>query len=200
MSKHETPSIDLHRALETILFLSGKPLSTKKIAQLLGCDVRAAVATVAAFQTTWNARGGGTMVVVAGDAVQLASHPDCQGIAEAIAKDELRGELTRPQLEALTVIAYRGPITKAELEHIRGVHCGLILRNLLMRGLITSRRDSARGEDVYEASMDFLRHLGVADIRELPEYAALHRNAVISEYLATTRGEDTAPSVDAPPV
>ncbi|MDO8463134.1 MAG: SMC-Scp complex subunit ScpB [bacterium] len=200
MSKDTAPTIDLHRALETILFLSGKPLTMKKIAVLLGSDLQTARDAVAAFQTTWNARGGGTMVAATEEQVQLVSHPDCQAIAETIASDEVRGELTRPQLEALTVVAYRGPITKAELEHIRGVHCGLIIRNLLMRGLIVSARDRARGEDIFTVSMDFLRHLGIADLRELTDYERLHNDAIIREYLAMAHGEEGGEVVAAPPV
>lgn len=200
MSKPSSTSIDLHRAIETLLFLAGKPLRVKKIAELLGCDQRTARATVDAFRTTWNARGGGTTVAMVDDEVQLVTHPDLREVAEALAKEEVRGELTRPQLEALTVIAYRSPITKAELEHIRGVHCGLILRNLLLRGLVAERRDSARHEDVYEPTMDFLRHLGVSDVRELPDFDRLHSDSVITEYLAAQRGEETAPVVEAPAV
>lgn len=181
--------------------LAGGPLTVRKIAELLGCDRATARSAVDAFRTTWNARGGGTIVAMASDEVQLVTHPDVAAVVEAFVKDVTRGELTRPQLEALTVIAYRGPITKAELEQIRGVHCGLILRNLLIRGLIADERDAARGEDVYRISMDFLRYLGLADVHALPDYERLHENATIDQYLATASGGGaTGPEVPAPPV
>lgn len=199
MAKRAAQPIELHRALETMLFLAGRPLTVKKIASLLGCDQRTAQSALDAFRTTWNARGGGTIVATAGEDVQLVSHADLRSIAETMAKDEVRSELTRPQLEALTTIAYRGPITKAELEQIRGVACGLILRNLLIRGLISERRDPERHEDIYEVSMDFLRHIGVSDVRELPEYDALHGSTVITEYLRASAGAP-GPAVSAPSV
>ncbi|MBI4449630.1 SMC-Scp complex subunit ScpB [Candidatus Uhrbacteria bacterium] len=177
-------SIDLHRALEALLFLAGKPLSIRKIAEFLGTDQRTTRSAVDAFRTTWNARGGGTVVALTGDEVQLVTHADLHAVAEQYVKDETRSELTRPQLEALTVIAYRGPITKAELEQIRGVHCGLILRNLLIRGLVEERRDAEKHEDVFTISMDFLRHLGLVDVRELPEYEHLHGSGIIQQYLS----------------
>jgi len=62
-------------------------------------------------------------------------------IVEKFLKEELTGEMTRPQLETLTIIAYRGPMTKMEIEQIRGVNCSLILRNLLMRGLVEAKLD-----------------------------------------------------------
>jgi len=198
----QSPAIDLHRALEALLFLSGKPLRMKKIAELLGVDVTTARNAVEAFRMTWNARGGGTVVAAIGEEVQIVTHPDASGVAEAYSKDETRGELTRPQLEALTVIAYRGPMTKAELEQIRGVHCGLILRNLLIRGLIEQRADAARHEEVFTISMDFLRHVGLTDARELPDFERLHGSQIMTEYLQHAMGGavETEPNTVAPPV
>lgn len=198
--KHPSSIVELHRAIEALLSLAGRPLSYRKIAELLGTDITKARTVVAAFRTTWNARGGGTVVATTGDEVRLVTHPDLHAVAEVYVKEETRSELTRPQLEALTVIAYRGPITKAELEQIRGVHCGLILRNLMIRGLVDERRDVERGEDVYEISMDFLRYLGVTDVRELPDYERLHANQTIDQYLATAAGAVTGPEVAPPTV
>lgn len=197
---NQSTTFDLHRALEALLFLVGKPLRIKKIAELLGLDAASAASAVAAFQTTWNARGGGTMVAMTADEVQMVTHADLHTIAETYAKDETRGELTRPQLEALTVIAYRGPITKAELEQIRGVHCGLILRNLLIRGLVSERVDTARHEEVFTISMDFLRHLGLTDARELPDFDRLHGSEVVTQYLAHAMGSTDGAETTAPPV
>ncbi|MDO8599664.1 MAG: SMC-Scp complex subunit ScpB [bacterium] len=193
-------TVDLHRALEALLFLAGKPLRMRKVAELLGTDVATARTAVDAFRTTWNARGGGTSVAMTDDEVQMVTHAELHEIAETYAKDETRGELTRPQLEALTVIAYRGPITKAELEQIRGVHCGLILRNLLIRGLVEERSDAARHEDVFTISMDFLRHLGLTDARELPDFDRLHGSEVVTQYLAHAMGSTEGAETAAPPV
>lgn len=200
MPKQPNQTLDLHRALEALLFLAGRPLTIRKIAELLGCDQRVARSAVDAFRTTWNARGGGTMVAMTGDEVELVTHPDASAVASAFVKEETRSELTRPQLEALTVIAYRGPITKAELEQIRGVHCGLILRNLLIRGLIAERRDAQKHEDVYEISMDFLRYLGLADIRALPDYERLHGSEIITQFLQHASGGGGGATVAPPPV
>ncbi len=200
MSKQPASIIDLHRAIEALLFLAGKPLSVRKVAELLGCDQRTARSAIDAFQTTWNARGGGTAVAMVGEEVQLVTHADLHEVAEAFVKDETRSELTRPQLEALTVIAYRGPITKAELEQIRGVHCGLILRNLLIRGLVEERRDAQKHEDAYTISMDFLRHLGLVDVRALPDYERLHGSEIITQFLQHASGGGGGEQVAPPAV
>ena len=93
------------------------------------------------------------------------------------------GELTRPSIETLTIIAYRGPITKPEIEQIRGVNCSLILRNLLMRGLVEESESVERLQPVYAISADFLRHLGLHAISDLPDYATLHGDEKISQLL-----------------
>lgn len=197
MSKRPSTTLDLHRALEALLFLAGRPLTVRKIAELIGTDAASARSAIDAFRTTWNARGGGTIVAMTGEEVQLVTHPDASAIASTFVKEETRSELTRPQLEALTVIAYRGPITKAELEQIRGVHCGLILRNLLIRGLIEERRDAQKHEDAYTISMDFLRYLGLADTRSLPDFERLHGSEIITQFLQHAigggGGEQVAP-------
>lgn len=114
----------------------------------------------------------------------MTTAPEHAELVASFVEEDLHGELTRPQLEALTVIAYRGPITKSELEQVRGVHCGLILRNLMMRGLIQTEEDPAKLQMVYTVTMDFLRTLGVASVAELPEYEALHKEETIDRLLA----------------
>jgi len=84
--------------------------------------------------------------------------------------------LTRPQLETLTVVAYCGPITKPELEQLRGVNCALILRNLMMRGLVKEVEDVTNFLPTFEVTMDYLRHLGINSLNELPDYDKLHKH------------------------
>jgi len=63
-----------------------------------------------------------------------------QKLLKILLKDETTGELTKPSIETLTIIAYRGPIAKYELERIRGINCSLILRNLILRGLAEEKK------------------------------------------------------------
>ncbi len=83
-------------------------------------------------------------------------------------------------METLTIIAYRGPIAKSELEQIRGINCSLILRNLMIKGLIEEERDEKRMNIKYRVSIDFIRYLGINKVEELPDYQKLfnHENLV----------------------
>ena len=98
-------------------------------------------------------------------------------------KDETSGELTRPSLEALTVIAYRGPVSKIDLDRIRGVNCALILRNLMLRGLVEAKNDKKKSETYYNITLDFIRFLGISDIKELPDYERLSKDDTIDRVL-----------------
>ncbi len=114
----------------------------------------------------------------------MVTSGESSGLVREFIKDETTGELTRPSLEALTIIAYRGPVSKTDIDRIRGINCSLILRNLLIRGLIEAKRDNKRNETYYDLSFDFLRHLGLNNIKELPDYEKLHQDDTIDKILA----------------
>ncbi len=174
----------LETKIESLLFLATKPLSVSAMIKALGAtgtDVTAALLTLAEQRNTENS---GIHLTNTGEDWQLVTNPACAELGEKLVKDE-DGELTRPSLEALTIIAYRGPVTKPEIEAIRGVNCTLILRNLLMRGLIEEKEDSLKGQSVFSLSMEAVRFLGIHDVRELPSYEELHQNAKIEKLLTS---------------
>ena len=160
--------------LETILFVASKPLGFKKIAKVLNAPSEEIGAALETLRAKYNTAESGIILVQNNDEWQMVSNPDNREAAENFLKAEVSGELTRPQLETLTVVSYCGPITKPELEQIRGVNCSLILRNLLLRGLVKEMEDPANLLPTYEATMDYVRHLGLNNLRELPDYDKLH--------------------------
>ena len=80
------------------------------------------------------------------------------------------------------MIAYKGPVTKPEIEQIRGVNCSLILRNLLLRGLI-EETGSVGGEARYSITIPFLQYLGVSSVKELPDYEGLNAHETLKAVL-----------------
>lgn len=170
--------------IESVLFVAGKPLNAKKIAKALGCDETSAGEALETIANKYSTPDAGVVVVRNNGDYQMVSSSDNKEAAEKFVKAEIGGELTRPQLETLTVISYRGPLTKPEIEQIRGVNCSLILRNLLMRGLIKEHEDSTGLLSKYEVTIEYLRHLGLNDIRELPDYEMLHNHDYILKALS----------------
>ncbi|MBI5135045.1 SMC-Scp complex subunit ScpB [Candidatus Uhrbacteria bacterium] len=169
---------ELQAALEAILFVSIKPLSMSTIAQLLHCDSSQAQEAVEALDQWYRGQNRGLQVLRQGNTIQLMSHPRFGALVSALYREETTGELTRPALETLTIIAYRGPIRKSELDQIRGVNCALILRNLMLRGLILE--EEIAKERMYCLTMECIRSLGISRVEELPEYALLHSNEKIN--------------------
>ena len=175
--------MNLLSQIESILFVASKPLSPKAVAKALGVDVAKIEDALETLKMKYNQPESGIHIIFDDESVQMATNPDNAAAIDSFVKDEVSGELTRPQLETLTVVAYRGPITRPELEQIRGVNCALILRNLMVRGLVEEGEDSEKLMPVYRLSFDALRHLGVANAEEFPEYQTLHAHEHIQQAL-----------------
>lgn len=172
--------MSLATKLESLLFVASRALAVKKLAKLTGenePDVLAELKNLAEKYGT----DSGVRLISTGVEWQLVTHPENQTLVENLVKAEVTDELTRPQLETLTVISYCGPITKPELEQIRGVNCSLIIRNLLIRGLVKEAETGVNLVPTYEVTMEYLRHLGFSNISELPDYAVLHQHEYITK-------------------
>lgn len=169
--------------IESLLFVASRPMSFRKMAELLGTEVEEVRLAVEELKQLYNTAQRGVQIAQHAGSAQMVTSPlNAKAVADFL-KEERSGELTRPSLETLTIIAYRGPLPKSEIDLIRGVNCALILRHLLIRGLITSREDKERMATVYEISFDFLRHLGLRHVTELPEYDQLHRDQRLEQLL-----------------
>jgi segregation and condensation protein B len=180
----------LKQKIESLLFISNKPMTSKKLAEFCDCGKVEVEIVLEAIKNQYNneIKESGVKFLEHDGAVQLVTAPESSGVIEKFLKEELTGEMTRPQLEALTIIAYRGPITKMELEQIRGVNCSLILRNLLIRGLVESQIDKKIGVPLFKVTMDFVRFLGLTDIKQLPDYEKLSNSEVIQNILERNMG------------
>jgi len=174
----------LEHQIESLLFIAGKPLSVRKLADMLHAKPSEITSAADALLERYKEEDKGIHIMHVDDNYQMATSPAQADLIETFIKSEQTGELTKPSLETLTIIAYRGPITKAELEQIRGVNCSLILRNLLIRGLIEAGFDRKLKITVYQVTLQFLEFLGVSTTRDLPEYEKLHNDVRLRELLA----------------
>ncbi|MFH1537238.1 MAG: SMC-Scp complex subunit ScpB [Patescibacteria group bacterium] len=175
--------MEIKAKIESILFMSKRAVSTKKIADLIGIDKKEVKNLISEMKEEYKQRNSGLTIVTQGERVEMATHPDNNELMRKYLKDERTGELTGPSLETLTIIAYRGPITKAELEMIRGINCSMIIRNLLIRGLINEKMDNKKGVPIYTVSINFVKYLGLSDISELPDYQKLNQDIKLGQIL-----------------
>jgi segregation and condensation protein B len=185
----------LARLLEAALFASARPISTDDLAQL---DPEASPAAVQAaldeLRETYEVNGHGVELVELGEGWQVLTRPE---YTEAIERAQLAARpqrLSAAALETLAIIAYRQPIGRAEIEDIRGVNVGHILKSLHERGLIdvVGRGEGMGRPLLYGTTPSFLEHFALRHLEELP------RSDELAIALRTER-QSIAPAGDASP-
>lgn len=165
----------LKNQIESLLFISGCPLSAKKIAKFLEITAKSAESILESLYLEYLNNNRGITILKNHNNYEMTTNPKNSQIIQKFFKKERTSELTKPSLETLTVIAYKGPLTKAELDLIRGVNSALILRNLLVKGLIEEIYDSKLKIEKYQVSMEFLKCLGLNSRETLPDFERLAR-------------------------
>lgn len=170
------------KKIEALLFSAGRPFKRSQLLKMLELDGDGLEEALKEIAVHLNDGGSGIKLFESESEVALVTDPEVSEFVRDYLKKDITGELTKPSVETLSIIAYRGPITKPEIEQIRGVNCSLILRNLQIRGLIdeTDHREGAR----YTVSVKFLRHLGVESASALPSFEELNKDATINSLSA----------------
>lgn len=174
--------------IESILFISTKPLTVKEIFKMLKkADIKAGKKEIkqalSELIEEYNVESKGIHIINVDDKFQMVTNPKNKELIDKMIRLERTGDLTQPSIETLTIIAYRGPIAKAELEQIRGVNCSLILRNLMIRGLVEMEIDQITGQEMYNITPEFLKYLGINKVDELPDYDKLNQMETLEEFL-----------------
>lgn len=171
---------DVKSVVESILFVSSKPLSTKELAKFL--DVEPETVVAALRELVEERRESGVVVLESNNTYQMATNSRNSTLVKNFLNQDLREKLTDATLEVLAIIAYRQPITKAEIEAIRGVNSQYSIRHLLMRGLIEKipNPHDARGF-LYQTTTEFLQHMGLNSAADLPEFAKLVEHIKLPE-------------------
>ncbi len=177
--------------VESILFAAGKPLSLKKLADILKVTVGDVEAAVTELEKKLRDGEHGLEIILHQGEAVMATRPEHSDLVSEFIKAEELGDLTRPQLEALSVLAYRGPLAKSELEQVRGVNCSLILRNLMIRGLVEPVNSEA-SLPRYQVTVDFLRYLGLSSVKELPEYENFVKDDNLNQAIAASEANKDA--------
>ncbi|MDA2921650.1 SMC-Scp complex subunit ScpB [Patescibacteria group bacterium AH-259-L07] len=167
--------------IESLLFIAHRPLEKKEMAALANESVEKIGEALESLINEYNSRGGGIKIIQNSNEYQMVTAPQNSEAVSKFLKTEITGELTPASLETLSIIAYRGPIIRDELEQIRGVNCSIILRNLLIKGLIIK---ADKDKQIYNVSLDFIRQLGIVDIKELPDYDRLKRDIPLSSLIS----------------
>jgi segregation and condensation protein B len=164
---------ELRAFYEALLFVAERPLRLDELAELGGVSSAVAAEELAALADDLAANRRGLRLQRLDDAWQLATAPEVgERLATYASREEAR--LTPAALEALAVVAYRQPCTRAEVDRVRGVDSDYVLRSLLHRRLLTElgRRDTPGRPIVYGTTFTFLERFGLTSLEELPPLPA----------------------------
>ncbi len=154
--------------VESLLFVADEPAEIATLAQVLEVDMSAVEAALVEIVSDGAQRG--VRLQRKGQQVQLVTRPEAAGYVEKFLGLETSGKLSQAALETLSIIAYRQPCTRAQVEVVRGVNCDGVLSTLLTKGLIeeAGRLDTVGHPFLYATTFDFLRHFGLKSLDDLP--------------------------------
>ena len=153
--------------LEGLLFAVGKPLSRAELARMLDVD---AESLERALKIASHAERG-VVLVDDGTEVELRVAPDVADVVERLRRDEQSRDIGRAGLEVLAAVLYRGPLSRADIDFIRGVNSSQTLRTLTLRGLVR-RMQNPKDERsfLYEPTTELLATLGATHPRDVPDF------------------------------
>ncbi len=163
--------------VEAVLLIADEPLSPRRLADAAGlADIADARSQVEKLQAFYDADGSAYQVADIAGGYQLLTRP---AVAPWLARLRRTGHdlrLTPAALETLAVIAYRQPVMRAEVEQVRGVACGEVVRQLMEKGLVrvAGRHDSLGRPQLYGTTKKFLQAFGLNTLKDLPEVDALN--------------------------
>jgi segregation and condensation protein B len=176
----------------SILFVASKPVEIDELVDVLELTREEIIKAV--DELTGETADSGINVLVANDKLQLASNPDNSPQVKKFLSLELREKLTDAALETLAIIVYKHPVSKAEIENIRGVNSQYSLRQLLIRGLIEkTSSDSDKRMQLYKPTHEFMQQLGIRNMKDLPDFEELTKNVQLPSESQTS---DNNPAPD----
>src|SRR5213594_3200284 len=180
--------------LEALLFASDAPIEAERIQEVLELDSPAAARElVDALGRRLDSEGRALQVIEVGGGFRLVTRPEVAPWLVKLQRSKTKSRLSRPALETLAIIAYRQPVSRPDVDAIRGVNSEGVLDNLLDRRMIRigGRKDSPGRPFLYETTREFLVAFGLRDVSDLPkvEGELVVPDAPVAA--ETSSGEDT---------
>jgi segregation and condensation protein B len=191
----------LKSAIEALLFVANNPLSMDRFKGIFEEASPEQIETqIQALRHEYDERGAGIMLAEVAGGYQLATRPENVSWIRKFKSVKISAKLSKPALETLAIVAYKQPITRMEVETIRGVNIGGIMRNLMERRLvkIVGKKDVPGKPMMYGTTLEFLQYFGLKDLSALPtlkEFQELEAGEEVMEEVPVA-GSDAGPSDD----
>lgn len=186
-------ALALAAALESLLFVAEEPVEPAQLARVFGGEATQVEAALHVLEEEYRTQRRGLRIQVRSGRYQMVTAPEAAGLIEIFLNLDTSSKLSGPALETLAVVAYRQPVTRAQIEAVRGVDCSGVLRSLLQRGLIeeVGRMETPGRPVLYGVTDLFMRHFGLMGLHELPPLPN-EENSRIDEII---RVEENPPAV-----
>ncbi|HEY4721935.1 MAG TPA: SMC-Scp complex subunit ScpB [Anaerolineae bacterium] len=162
--------LPLSAMIESLLFVSSEPVPVSQIAEALSVSVDEVEQVLAEFRDDASSALRGLRLQRKGERVQLTTRPETAPWIEKFLGLDLSSRLSKPALETLAIVAYKQPVTRAQIEQVRGVNCDAVLSTLLTKGLIeeVGRLETAGRPIQYSTTFAFLQHFGLRGLEDMP--------------------------------
>lgn len=172
--------MNLKSSIESVLFIQGEPITVQRIAKIVEEAKGKVLKELEELKKEYAERG--IILIKNGEEWQLATNPQNKEVVDRLVTSDLPEELTKSALEILSIVAYKGPISRAKIEYIRGVNSSFVLRNLLIRGLVTREENPKdKRSYLYSTSNDFLKYFGLTQPADLPRYEEFQKKKLATE-------------------
>lgn len=161
--------MNLESKIEAILFYKNEPIKISKLIEYFDSNEEDIKNALSRLENNLNGRG--VCLIRTNDEVALATAPKAKDFLDKITVSEMSKDIGKAGLETLSIVLYKGPVSRREIDYIRGVNSTFILRNLNARGLVDRIQDrNDQRTYKYKPSINLLAHLGIKKIEELPEF------------------------------
>ena len=163
---------ELFYRIECMLFVAGDPVSIPELARVLSLTKDETRRVLTEMEAKWLQEGRGVQLLVTEDTAQLISNREYLSDVELLLNPQQKRSVSQSLMETLAVVAYRQPVTRADIEAVRGVRCDYAVSQLLRMGLIAEagRRDVVGRPMEFSTTDRFLRYFGLHSIEEMPEF------------------------------
>ncbi len=196
-NEDESHDKEILSMIEAVIFMYGVPVKELRLAEILERPVEEIREAIEKLKKEYDDRKSGLSIMHVDEKVQIVTSKEQTKVIEKFTKKELEGDLSQAALEVLAIVAYRGPITKPDIESIRGVNCSFTIRNLLLRGLISKKsHPTDYRTQIYSITPDFYRFLGISSKKELPDFEKLAGDYRIDAILYNEKKDDEKESSD----
>lgn len=158
-------------AIESMMLIWGEPLAAKDIADIFNIERKEAYECCRELMEEYEQEGRGIVIREVNRAFQFTTRPENLPYIERLCTPVRRRRLSQSALETLAIVAYRQPVTKGEIEAIRGIRCDRVMEGLVKKGLVreAGRSDTVGRPILYGTTDEFLKQFGFETIRELPD-------------------------------